>query len=244
MRVVCISDTHSKHRGLVLPDGDLLIHAGDFTMRGYQYEVTGFFDWFADQPFGRKVCIAGNHDWHMEKGVTQAELDSIRDRKIDYLHDSEVVIDGVKIWGSPYQPEFFDWAFNVQRGREIQKHWDLIPRDVDIVVTHGPVLGHHDTVVDYTDPSETVNVGCKNLKQTLDSIVPSVHVCGHIHCGYGSVIAGGLGPVGAGGRGSTSDGSTLYINASILNEAYAVENKPIVFDIDPITKDVQLIEIY
>ena len=53
-----------------------------------------------------------------------------KDRHIIFLNDSGCVLENIKIWGSPVQPWFYDWAFNRTRGAEIKKHWDLIPKDL------------------------------------------------------------------------------------------------------------------
>jgi len=111
-----ISDTHNKHNHLtsnaynnILGSGDVLIHAGDCTSMGKSHEITNFLNWFAMTDFKHKIFIAGNHDFGFELHTDIA--DEFKERGIIYLYDSEVVIDGVKFYGSPWQPEFYD-CFN------------------------------------------------------------------------------------------------------------------------------------
>jgi predicted phosphohydrolase len=196
MRIVLISDTHGQHDGLRLPPGDLLIHAGDFSAKGRLQEVTDFMQWLTKQPHAHKVLIAGNHDFMAEQDP--ALFLSLIPPNVIYLNDSGTEIDGLKIWGSPIQPWFYDWAFNRQRGADIRKHWDLIPTDTDILVTHGPPHGVRDKTVDGT------LVGCADLMAKVQEIQPKLHVFGHIHEAHGTEL----------------HGKTTFVNASVLNLRY------------------------
>jgi Icc-related predicted phosphoesterase len=207
MRFVAISDTHGKHQ-FDLPPGDVILHAGDVSSRGLKAEVEGFLDWFSSLDFAYKIFIAGNHDFFFEN-ASQSEIQALIPDNLIYLNDSGVEIDGIKIWGSPIQPWFYDWAFNRQRGPAIQKHWDLIPEDSDIVITHGPVFGIHDRT------ASGQLVGCEDLLPVIQRIAPKVHLCGHIHEAYGTKQVG----------------ETLYINASILDLRYTIAHDPVVFDV-------------
>lgn len=207
MKVVVISDTHMRHRDIDLPEGDLLIHAGDVSSRGAKIEIIDFLDWFSAQKHQYKIFIAGNHDFMFE--VRGREMREHIPDNIIYLENSGTKINGIKFWGSPVQPEFNDWAFNVERGTKIKKYWNMIPNDTNVLITHGPPFG----ILDKTIRSE--NVGCEELKIYVESIKPQFHIFGHVHEGFGT----------------TSNGLTQYINASILNERYLYTNDPIVFDI-------------
>lgn len=184
MKIICISDTHNQHEQLKLPDGDVLIHAGDFSMRGHVAETEAFLSWFAAQPHPHKIFIAGNHDFIFEKRRKKARA-MVPDSVI-YLEDEGVTLEGVKFWGSPITPTFFDWAFN--RGPwVIGRHWDLIPDDTDVLITHGPPLGTLDRVLPGGE-----HVGCPKLKEALDlRLRPKLHVFGHIHESHGQVVEGG-----------------------------------------------------
>ncbi len=208
MKFVAISDTHGSHESLSLPEGDCIIHAGDVSNVGTKSKVLDFLDWFAQLNFKYKIFIAGNHDYFFEQADESEVLSSIPDTII-YLNDSGVEIEGLNIWGSPVQPWFYDWAFNRQRGEEIKKHWDLIPSDTDILITHGPAKGILDTTV------RNEEVGCVDLLEKIKEIQPRVHISGHIHEAYGQVEKDG----------------TLFINASVLDFRYRLVNHPVVFDL-------------
>lgn len=207
-KLVLISDTHSKHRYFDIPDGDILIHAGDIMTGGYDtWEIRDFNEWLGEQPHKHKIVISGNHDWLFERHRSTKNLIT----NAIYLEDSGVEIDGLKFWGSPYHPEFMDWAFNCKRGEEIKKHWDLIPEGTDVLITHGPPAGF----LDWTKPGNA-SLGCRNLRETVAKIKPRLHVFGHIHGGYGE----------------DNDGSTHFVNASLLDESYRPANKPLVIELD------------
>jgi Icc-related predicted phosphoesterase len=208
MRFVAISDTHGKHE-FDLPPGDVILHAGDVSSRGSKAEVERFLDWFSGLDYTYKIFIAGNHDFFFERASATEIQATIPDNLI-YLNDSGTEVEGIKIWGSPIQPWFYDWAFNRQRGAEIQKHWELIPADSDIVITHGPVFGILDRV------ASGLSVGCEDLLPRIERIKPKIHLCGHIHEAYGTRRVG----------------DTLFINASILDLRYTIKNQAVVFDLE------------
>lgn len=208
MKFVAISDTHGQHRNLVLPKGNVLIHAGDITRRGKEPEVIDFVSWFAAQDFEHKIFIAGNHDFYFER-TADDEMEKIIPKDIIYLNDSGVVIEGLHIWGSPITPWFFDWAFNRHRGEAIRRHWDLIPTNTDMLITHGPVMGILDKTI------YGVHAGCEDLLKKVEEIKPAVHICGHIHEGYGIVEKGGI----------------KFINASVLDPQYNLVNTPVLFEL-------------
>ena len=208
MTFVAISDTHNIHTPMQLPDGDVLIHAGDVTGKGTEAQVYHFLAWFSAQPHRYKIFIAGNHDFYFELAQPERIAAMIPDNLI-YLNDSGVTIEGIKIWGSPVQPWFFDWAFNRKRGPEIKKHWDLIPNDTDILITHGPAYKRLDRVIRGNEA-----VGCVDLLKAIERVEPKFFICGHIHEAYGVI----------------EEEKTTFINASVLNEHYKMTNKPIVFE--------------
>ena len=206
MKIVLISDTHTNHN-FRIPKGDVLIHAGDVTSRGTKAEVDVFIKWFQSQPHKHKIFIAGNHDFYFENAVKNNLKTEFKN--LIYLNDSGCEINGLKFWGSPIQPDFFKWAFNRKRGEEIKKHWDLIPTDTDVLITHGPPHG----ILDLT----TIGLysGCKELKKKVFEIQPKLHVFGHIHEGYGT----------------TTINKTFFVNASLLNEKYQSAHIPIVVNL-------------
>ena len=223
MRVVCISDTHNQHSQINLPQGDVLIHAGDFSGTGTLKQVIEFVKWFSSQPHSHKILIAGNHDitldlsfydsnWHRfhKKPVLAKELkDRLLGESFHYLEDGWVEIQGVKFYGSPCQPTFCDWAFNVDRGLPIQKVWSKIPEDTDVLITHGPPKGVGDTL------RCGESVGCQDLWEAVKRVKPQFHIFGHIHEGYGQYMREGV----------------RFINASSCDFNYNLSNEPIVFEV-------------
>lgn len=172
MRLVCISDTHGMHRRIEVPDGDVLLHSGDLCGRGSVAEVEDFDRWLATLPHRHKVVIAGNHDW-----CFQITPDPARNalQHAHYLQDEGITLDGVRFWGSPWQPEFMDWAFKLPRGAALAEKWALIPVGTDVVLTHGPPFGFGDRCDDGR------RVGCDDLLPALLRVGARLHVSGHIH---------------------------------------------------------------
>lgn len=208
MKFVTIADTHGKHSSLTLPPGDTIIHAGDISMKGEKDEVADFLKWFSNLNFEHKILIAGNHDFFFER-ESDEHIQELLPKNVVYLKDSLTIINGLKIWGSPITPWFFNWAFNRHKGDPIKRHWDLIPTYTDILITHGPIFRTLDT------NAEGQHVGCKDLFNKVHEIKPKIHICGHIHESYGTVDKFG----------------TKFINASVLNAKYELTNNPIEFEL-------------
>jgi len=227
MKITLISDTHAKHIQLngSLPGGDILIHAGDFMTSGYnKLEAIDFFEWFDNIPnYETKIFIAGNHDRIMQNDPEWAKDILSKYLTIEYLEDSEIVEyndgpngdfpeDNIRIYGSPWQPYFFNWAFNLPRkGEELKLKWDVIPTNTDILITHSPAWGTLDDV----EGRRGKHLGCELLAKHINEVVkPKIHVCGHIHSGYGYYF----------------NGQTHYFNAAVLNEKYNYTQKPFTFE--------------
>ena len=203
------------HRQLVVPEADILVHAGDVTYTGKRSQYEDFADWFNKQPHRHKCCVAGNHDFNAEE-----VLRPLLDESVYFLKDQGIELCGIKFWGSPYTPTFGMWANMADRGEEIRKHWDLIPNDTDVLITHGPPYG-------ILDSSELTNgsVGCEELEMAVSRVQPSIHVFGHIHGAYGHK------------SGAEHSMYTDFYNASMVNEDYRPVNKPWVVDIQVKTKE-------
>ena len=208
MKIVCISDTHNRHRDISVPDGDLLIIAGDISSRGTDHEVKEFNYWLGSMPHKHKIMCCGNHDFGFE--THPALFRSLITNAI-YLENESCSFGGFKIWGSPVTPWFFDWAFNVHRGSRIANVWDRIPVDTDIVITHGPPVGVLDTTISGD------HVGCFDLSLAIERVKPKLHVFGHIHESAGRISLNG----------------TTYINAAQLDHKYVPNGNVQMIDIDP-----------
>lgn len=209
-KIVCLSDTHNRHEQIEVPGSDILIHAGDATIRGTIDEIILFNEWFAAFPHRHKIFVAGNHDWLFETSNRLAR--TLLDASIHYLQDCSVEIENLKIYGSPWQPRFFDWAFNLSRGAQLAEKWKLISEETDVLITHGPPFGILDAV---RQRYYVENTGCEDLRKRVETIKPKLHVFGHIHCGYGRAESFGV----------------RFVNASNCDESYAPVNPPIVIDL-------------
>ncbi len=208
LSIVAISDTHNRiDAGFEVPAADVLIHAGDFSGSGRLPELDEFAAFIRAQPHPHKIVVAGNHDWCFQRQpeVARARLAGI----CTYLEDDGVTIEGVRFWGSPWQPEFHDWAFNLTRGAELRAKWDLIPEGIDVLITHGPPLGHGDMTF------RGVAVGCEELLAVVERLRPRYHIFGHIHEAYGI----------------TRNDHTTFINASTCDFGYQAVNAPCTFTV-------------
>ena len=225
--ITIISCTHNKHKQLNLDliESDIVIHAGDISSVGRQHEVHNFLKWFSGIPAKHKIFIAGNHDWLF----AWSTKDQIKDilqlyPSVTYLQDESIIIDGLKFYGSPWQPEFNNWAFNLPRnGKELEEVWNKIPLDTDILITHGPPYG----ILDTTGLDWNIgNLGCKKLLQRVHKVKPVIHCFGHIHGGHGTSQLHNQGI------------DTEFINGSVLGEDYQYKNIPIVFEFDTIANKI------
>ena len=228
-----ISDTHNRHKSLNgdLPGGELLLHAGDISSMGHKHEIESFLTWFDKiDNYDTKVFIAGNHDWGFQTKPDQCRGLLTGYKTVDYLEDEELVLyfdgpngdrpeENVRIYGSPWQPEFYNWAFNLPRnGPGLQHKWNMIPENTDILITHGPAWGF----VDDVEGRRGQHLGCELLAERIKEIKPKIHLCGHIHSGTGHYF----------------DGHTHYFNASVLNEQYIYTQSPWNIDWNPITNEI------
>lgn len=188
MRIVFVSDTHGRHQHTLVPDGDVLVHAGDVTLDGSLEGVEAFDRWLGTLPHRHKVVIAGNHD---ECFQHQADRARARITNAIYLEDSACEVGGLKFYGSPWTPLFFDWSFMLPEV-ELAEKWAAIPAGLDVLVTHGPPHG----ILDWTNRGE--HAGSLSLLHRVHEAKPRFHVFGHIH--------------EAAGRLDTPD--TIFVNAA------------------------------
>jgi Icc-related predicted phosphoesterase len=212
MRIICISDTHSLHEKISpLPDGDVLVHAGDCTSSGTLAQLEDFIRWFEAQPHKHKILIAGNHDFCFQRHRQQAQEACVV-KGVTYLRGEEASVGGINFYGFPWQPIFRHMAFNV-REAERRGRLALVPDHTDVLVTHSPALRIFDWV-----PDIEKHVGCRAIAQKIERLPRlKAHICGHIHEGYGFFTR-------------ESDG-VKFANASICTERYKPTNKPIVIDL-------------
>jgi Icc-related predicted phosphoesterase len=186
-----------------IPDGDLLLYAGDMTGRGDWDALKDFNDWLGTLPHEEKIAICGNHDFCFE---WDNELSRKAMTNCIYLQEESTVVNGLKIYGAPHQPWFYDWAFNVQRGEELAKIWAKIPEDTDVLITHGPPFGYGDKV------RSGERVGCEDLMKRIEVVQPKLHVFGHIHEDRGQWE-----------KTWDSGKTTKFVNAASLNLSYQLQ---------------------
>lgn len=211
MKLCIISDTHSKHKKLndYNLEGDVIIHCGDFTSRGYKHEIINFFKWFSNlDQFDYKIIIAGNHDLMFDENNSLAK--SLVPSNVIYLEDNSVIIDDIKFYGTPYQKIFYNWAFN-RDSETLKKHWEIIPDDTDVLITHAPPY----KILDFVEYSYE-HVGDKSLRDEIfNRIRPQINCFGHIHDQHGIVNLNNI----------------KFINASLLNDKYHFVFEPTYFTI-------------
>lgn len=205
MRIVAVSDTHLFHDELVVPDGDVFVHAGDLCRAGDLEELAIAAAWIRSLPHPIKIVIAGNHDWAFVEAPEEARH-TLGD-EIIYLQDAGIVAAGLRVWGSPWQPAYNDWAFNLPRGKALADVWAKIPEGLDLLVTHAPPLGIGDRSI-----SGDQRLGCRDLHERVRVVRPRLHLFGHIHDDGGAW---------------TQDGTT-FVNCT----TWECERPPTIIDLD------------
>ncbi len=212
MKIVCISDTHNCRPPV--PPGDILIHAGDLTMDGSPHQLESAIAWLKKQPHTHKIIIAGNHDRCLQSHTWTKHL--FNDNNMHYLQDSMAELEGLRIWGSPWTLQFFDWAF-MKTESQLEDLYAAIP-PCDILITHGPPFGILDQVP-RGDGTFRPNCGSKATLALSQRLKPKLHIFGHIHEGHGVVDQDGI----------------KYINASYCNHDLTgplAANDPIEIDLE------------
>jgi Icc-related predicted phosphoesterase len=202
MRIVAVADTHLFHDELEIPDGDVFIHAGDLCRGGDLDELRVAADWITSLPHRHKVVVAGNHDWAFDRESVLA-----RALFATYLEDSGVTLDGVRFYGTPWQPAYNDWAFNLPRGTALAAKWSRIPTALDVLVTHSPPAGIGDR-----SPVGS-RAGCADLRARVTEVAPRLHLFGHIHQDGGA----------------WREGPTVFANVT----TWECERGPTVIDLEP-----------
>ena len=193
----------------------MLIVAGDMTARDKISEWVSYFSWLKNAEYTKKVFIAGNHDNYLEQCLSTVNCISLglwENEGFIYLCDSGIQFEDLKIWGSPWSLTFpgINPRCSAFTGTEdnMKRHFDFIPDDIDILITHCAPYGILDQLANGR------HVGCHALRKALDRVKPRLHIFGHIHeCGGKSVDLT----------------VTRFINASHVDERYNPANAPITF---------------
>jgi len=190
-------------------DIDMVIHSGDGSnfrdIYKNEVEFQDFIYWYSRVPIKYKIFIAGNHDSALEKNLFNVKK-QMEDSDIIYLENSDVTIEGIKIWGSPHTPSFGNWSFMKARAK-LDRVWKRIPDDADIIVTHGPPKGILDNSFDHNGNIE--RCGCNALKKRILDIQPTLVLFGHIHNCKDIINAGTL---------KLSAYDTVFSNGSVVTD--------------------------
>ena len=233
-RVVCFSDTHGRHHRLTgrlaVPDGDVLLFAGDACSEGTPEEWAAFCRWLGELPHPHKVVVPGNHDWPLQpdrpRWNVRARYDAAaralahrqaEDAGAVLLLDAEATVGGLRVYGTPWVPVFYNWAFNLpRRGTALAEAHGRIPAGLDVLVTHGPAYGRLDRT------HRGTRAGCEVLANRLGALAkngkgPRLHVHGDIH------EASGI---------QRRPGRTT-VNAAVLDAHYHPAFAPRVVDLAP-----------
>lgn len=206
VRLVMLSDTHGFHRDVDVPAGDILIHAGDFTLFSKSLKaIEDFNEWLGELPHEHRLVIPGNHEFFLEAAPERRNLLS----EATFLINEVIDIDGLTIWGSPVTP-LYGGAFGFSSPTDRKRLYARIPEDTDILITHGPPHGILDVA-----PGSSIHAGCTELLDAVLRVRPRLHVFGHIH--------------GAGGIFTTEH--TTFVNAALPGIDAEIERTPIVLDI-------------
>lgn len=242
LRIVYLSDTHNMHSNIDVPEGDILIHGGDFSNYGYQHEVEAFMKWWMSQKHSYKILIAGNHDITFDNRTFGTNLQMrpfwlnyllsqyTRFESLNfYLEHSSCNIWGINFFGSPYCPktrpgQSSRWGFSEER-EDLGKFWVDIPNNTDVLITHSPPYGKLDWCMSSLNNGR---IGCERLRYHVNRVKPKLHLFGHIHEDYGMV----------------HNKDTMFINGSIFTHTGGDLNMPQVIDIDEVTKEVKYVHSF
>jgi predicted phosphohydrolase len=205
LRLVLFSDTHQLHREVDVPDGDILIHAGDFTMFSRSpAEIADFNTWLGELPHRFKGIVPGNHEFFLEADPTERSVLS----NATVLINEGIESEGLRLWGSPVTP-LYGGAFGLSSAKDRERLYAKIPQDIDVLVTHGPPFGILDA-----DPVSALHEGCHELLDAVMRVRPKLHVFGHVHGAYGVF----------------QTEHTAFVNASLLGLHGALDRAPFVFE--------------
>lgn len=204
LKLVLLSDTHELHREVDVPAGDILIHAGDFTMFSKSMKaIEDFNDWLGELPHRHKIIVPGNHEFFLEADASRRSLLS----NATILINEGIDVHGLRLWGTPVTP-LYGSAFGLSSPEDRKRLCGQIPEDTDILISHGPPFGILDSA-----PDSGLHAGCRELADAVTRLRPKLHVFGHVHGAYGMF----------------QTEHTTFVNASLLGFHGGLDNSPLVF---------------
>ena len=221
MIAICVSDFHGN-LNVNIPEGDILLIAGDICPAYHDISTSIliqqkwleqiFLPWIKSvkekSNIKDVVLVAGNHDWIFSRRHLRDICPELNE-EIIYLQDSSIDINGLKIYGSPWQLPFCDWAFNKPEDK-LEVIWENFSENADILLLHSPPYG----ILDLTT-LDNCNIGSRSLLKKIKEVKPKLAVFGHNHSGHGI----------------HKENDITFINATLLNEQYEMVNKPIIIEI-------------
>ena len=206
MKAVVLSDNHTNY-DFETPEGDLLIHCGDFTFHGNPNEMKKFKNYLKEQPHEHKLFIFGNHE-KVDKEITYW-IEYLEDGTgAKCIHEKAYGIGDLNFFGSSYTPKYLNWGF-MQDEETRERYWENMIEGMDVLVTHGPPKGIMGQIEDGTE------IGCEYLRKFVDRVKPKYHFFGHNHAGAGV----------------QTNGHTMFVNAALLTEHYQKFRPPIVVNL-------------
>lgn len=216
MKICAISDVHGKWNQISIPEVDLLISCGDYSFKGEKHMVRDFHKWLSKQKARHIISVQGNHELWVEKNFDEARQIALEEcPNVNFMQEGLVEIEGIKIWCSAWTPFFHNWAWNAHRGEEINAHWDLIPEDIDVLVTHGPPADILDVTM-FSDGTPRDRVGCYDLWNKILKLPKlKMHFFGHIHESYGYRYLNGI----------------QFYNVAICDQFYKANNEPVLVEL-------------
>lgn len=204
LKVVMLSDTHNAHRELTVPEGDILIHAGDATDDGTEGELLGFFQWFQALPHREKVYIPGNHDMLFSTDYERAMALVPAGVFVPIGTEAYLPISGLSIFGAPWSR----WNTSL----EGTSAGAFALRDIERAEAWGKLSGYVDIVISHSPPWVISGEGGDDLvDKAIERHKPRLLICGHIHR-YRGVKAVGH----SGGE------KTIVVNAACVDDVFQV----------------------
>ena len=208
MKIVAFSDSHWRLDKLEIPSGDVLVFAGDWSQsNGSIMDAIKFAAVIKKVDCKHKLIIAGNHDF-CAQNETAVVAQIFQEAGAVYLQDKTYTIDNINFYGTPWCPEFMNWAF-MKPDYELTHVFSKIPSNTDVLITHTPPYG----IMDMVDTRE--NVGSHALEESMKRIKPAIHIFGHIHDGHGV---------------EHSD-TVEYYNVSVCDDTYNLVHKPTIIEV-------------
>jgi Icc-related predicted phosphoesterase len=232
VKLVAISDTHGQLFHDKVPECDILIHCGDVSPardHSIQFQKIWLYDNFISSlplvPAKHIVFVGGNHDFYLYnlyKNKLEEELIEKLPSNVHYLRDSEITLEGIKIYGSPWVENLSNWAFNLNGENEKINTYSMIPEGLDILVSHAPAFKYCDTIMEYND---TENLGSKYLAVEVAKKKPKLVLTGHIHSGNHKIE-------NMIGKDINNPDNIKFRCVSLLDESYSLHYEPFVFQYD------------